>query len=211
VARCFFLPVDSAFVPQASRHDRESKTDDTGKYSLRYLPSRGNRFIVWAFEDKNKNGEFDPGNEFGQTHIDTVVLTPGAPFDSDVNIAIVDPTEPASLTGVVVNRSGFDDSLAVTVTLSPDSNDAPAYLTACDTNGVFSFESVKMGRYIVRTFIDIAPDSVCGWFVCFEDSSQQCAEPCTVMPDTLTLAPGDGARLDTLYLNPADTRGRVVP
>ncbi|MGD8413805.1 MAG: Ig-like domain-containing protein, partial [Candidatus Latescibacterota bacterium] len=59
VARCFFLPVDSSFVPQASRPDRESTTNDAGKYSLRYLPNRGNGFIVWAFEDKNDNGEFD--------------------------------------------------------------------------------------------------------------------------------------------------------
>jgi hypothetical protein len=211
VARCFFLPVDSVFVPQAARPDRESNTDDKGGYTLGYLPSRGNRFIVWAFEDKNDNGEFDPNNEFGQTYIDTVVLTPTAPFQSDVNIAIVDPTEPASVAGVVVNRSGYADSLGVTVTLSPDSADTPAYLTFCDTTGSYAFNSVKMGRYILRAFIDVVPDSTCGWFPCFDDTSRMCAEPCAVMPDTLALDPGQEVQVDSLYLNPADNRGRVVP
>jgi hypothetical protein len=211
VARCFFLPVDSAFVPQASRPDRESAADDAGKYSLRYLPNRRNRFIVWAFEDKNDNGEFDPNNEYGQTYIDTVVLTPSSPFGTEINISIVDPTEPATLAGVVVDRSGFDDSLGVRVTLSPDTADSPAYLALCDSTGSYSFKSVTMGRYVLRAFVDVVPDSVCGWFPCWDDTSQQCAEPCAVLPDTLAIEPGAEVLADTLYLNPADDRGGEVP
>jgi hypothetical protein len=210
VARCFYLPVDSGFAPQASRPDREARTDDTGKYELRYLPSRGNQFIVWAFEDKNDNGEFEPNNEYGATFSDTVMLTPTAPFASGTNVSIVDPTEPALVAGVVVNRSGID-TLAVNVTLTPDTVETPSYLTACDTLGAFAFNNVKMGTYVLRAFIDIVPDSVCGWYPCFDDTSFLCAEPCAMMPDTLTLAPGDEVQLDSLYLNPAGRRGKVNP
>jgi hypothetical protein len=140
-----------------------------------------------------------------------VVLTPSAPFASDVNISIVDPTEPATLTGVVVNRSGVDDSLNVTVSLSPDTADSPVYLTFCDTTGSYRFKSVKMGRYVLRAFIDVVPDSVCGWFPCPNDTAQQCAEPCSVLPDTLTVEPGAEIQADTLFLNPADGRRSEAP
>lgn len=204
VARCFFLPLDSAFVPRASRPDREARADDTGNYWLRYLPTQFKRFVVWAFEDKNSNGQFDPEGEYGDAFPDTVLLTPEAPFESAVDIAIVDPTEPGSLAGVVVNRSGID-TIAVTVTLSPDTALAPAYLAVPDTTGAFAFPKVAMGRYVLRAFVDVAPDSVCGEFPCFDDTTRLCLEPCTVAPDTVSITPGDQLQADTLYLDPTET------
>jgi hypothetical protein len=199
LARCFLLPVDSAFAPQAARPDREAHTDESGEFTLRYLPSHGSRFLVWAFEDKNANGELDPASEYGASYPDTVVLTPVAPYASGVDVWIVDPTEPAKLAGVAVNRSGLD-VLPLTVTLSPDTSDTPAYVTACDTTGAFSFAGVRMGRYVVRAFVDVSRDSVCSWYPCLDDTTQRCQEPCTVMPDTLTVAPGDEIQVDSLFV-----------
>jgi hypothetical protein len=210
VARCFRLPVDSGFVAQASRPDREALADEAGKYKLRYLPNRDSRFIVWAFEDKNGNGVFEPENEYGATFADTVDLRPAEPFASGVNISIVDPTEPALVAGVVVNRSGID-TLAVTVTLTPDTAQTPSYVALCDTAGVFAFKSVKMGAYIVRAMVEVVPDSVCSWYPCFDDTTMMCAEPCAVMPDTLTVEPGDEVQIDSLYLDPAGRREKDNP
>lgn len=205
VARCFFLPVDSAFAPQAARPDREAHADDKGDFTLRYLPSRDSRFIVWAFEDKNDNGVLNPESEYGEVFADTVVLVPTAPYFSGADISIVDPTEPAQVAGVAVNRSDFK-ARPLTVTLSADTSETPAYVTECDTTGVFSFARVLMGRYTLRAFVEIVGDSVCSWYPCPDDTTRLCQEPCTVMPDTLTVAPGDEIQVDSVYVNPS--RGR---
>jgi hypothetical protein len=205
VVRCFVLPVDSGFAPEAERPDREAVTDDNGDYELRYLPNRGNFLVVWAFEDANQNRTFSPENEAGITLRDTVVLTPGAPFASGVDVFIVDPTEPAEVAGIAVNHSGLD-TFVVSVGLFADTVDTPVYLTRCDTTGAYKFKNVLMGTYLLRGFVDVVPDSVCGYFPCFADTSRQCAEPCAVYPDTLTVVPGDEVALDTLWIELAATK-----
>ncbi len=205
VVGCFVLPVDSSFVPQAALPDRETVTDESGNYTLRYLPSEDNRYIVWAFQDANGNGLYQTGDEYAALAADTVVLTPNAPFAAGVDIFVVDPTEAATLAGVVVNRTGID-TIGVSVGLYADTVETPQYLVSCDTTGAYSFGSVKMGSYILRAFIDVAADSVCGWYVCFDDTTRLCAEPCAVLPDTLTIEPGDELELDPVVLEPADRR-----
>jgi hypothetical protein len=202
VVRCFVLPVDSGFQPAAARPDRETTVDKEGEYELGYLPTVGDAFIVWAFEDANQNGMYAPGSEAAQQLPDTVRLMPNRPHARERNIFIIDPNEPAQVAGVVVNRSGLD-TLAVSVGLYADSAiSAPSYLTSCDTTGVFEFGSVKAGAYALFAFVDVVRDSVCGSYPCPEDSSRTCAEPCTQYPDSLFLEPGGRTRLDTLYLEP---------
>jgi hypothetical protein len=210
VARCFQMPVDSAFVVEAARPDREARTDEVGHYALSYLPNKGSRFIVWAFEDQNQNGEFDPGNDYGAAPLDTVTLTARAPFAAGVDFSIVNPKEPATVAGKVINRSGID-TIAVTVTLTADTVETPSYLTKCDTTGAYIFNSVMMGKYVLRAFVDVNADSLCDSYPCSDDSSGLCPEPCTVMPDTLTIAPGAELELGTLPLNPPEKSGSIVP
>lgn len=201
----FVLPVDSGFVPEAALPDRETVTDKSGNFTLGYLSNEGNRYIVWAYQDANENGQYQPGEEYGTLLADTVVLTPNAPFAAGVDIFIVDPTEPATLAGVVVNRTGID-TIGVSVGLYADTVATPLYLVSCDTTGAYSFGSVKMGSYVLRAFIDVEADSLCGWYTCFDDSTQLCAEPCVALQDTLTIDPGDELELDPVVLEPADSR-----
>jgi hypothetical protein len=206
VVRCFVLPVDSGFTPGAARPDREARTDDNGDYELGYLPNRGNGFIVWAFEDANKNGVFAPNSEAATTLADTVVLRPEAPIAIGLDIYIVDPKEPAALAGVVVNRSALD-TLVVSVALFADSIEArPSYLVTCDSAGAYEFARVMTGRYLLRAFVDVVPDSLCGWYPCFDDTTVSCAEPCVQYPDTLLVEPGSDVKLDTLTIEPVRER-----
>jgi hypothetical protein len=201
VVRCFVLPVDSGFKAEAARPDRETKADDDGNYALKYLPNRNNAFIVWAFEDENRNGSFAPKDEAGMTLPDTVVLVPSLPIASGKDIYIVDPKEPAVVAGVVINRSGLD-TIPVSVALYADSTGVPpAYMMPCDTTGAFEFGKILRGKYILHAFIDVNPDSACGTYPCFEDSATLCVEPCAVYPDTLFVEPGSETMLDTLYLD----------
>jgi hypothetical protein len=206
VVQCFILPVDSSFVAGAIRPDREAKVDDKGDYTIRYLPNRDSRFIVWAFEDANKNLTFAPENEASMLLPDTVMLTPDAPFAAGKDIWIVDPTEPATLAGVVVNASGLDTFL-VRVALYADSLGArPTYLQACDSTGAYEFASVMGGKYLLRAFVDVVADSACGRYPCFDDSTVSCEEPCVQYADTLNVEPGSAVVPDSLTLNPAAGR-----
>jgi len=205
VVRAFVLPADSGFTPEAARPDREAVTNEDGHYSLRYLSNRGTRYVVWAFEDANRNGVFAPGDEAGMVYQDTIILSPEVAFAEGKDILIIDPKEPAVVSGVVVNRSGLD-TLAISVALYADTVAAPKYMTRCDTTGFYEFKTVMMGSYALRAFVDVVPDSVCGWFPCAGDSSRQCAEPCVLYPDSVSVMPGDEASLDTLWLEPAATR-----
>jgi hypothetical protein len=206
VVRCFVLPVDSGFAAEAVRPDREAKTDENGDYTLRYLPNRDNRFIVWAFEDANKNSTFAPENEAGMLLPDTVALTPHSPFAAGIDIWIVDPNEPAVVAGVVVNESGLD-TFVVSVALYVDSLAArPTYLQPCDSTGAYEFANVRGAKYLLRAFVDVVADSACGWYPCFDDSSASCEEPCAMFPDTLQVEPGTTVEVDSLALRPAAGR-----
>jgi len=206
VVRCFVLPVDSGFVASGARPDREAVVDDGGVYQLEYLPTAGNSFVVWAFEDGNQNGMYAPGNESAMLLPDTVTLTPDVARAVGKNIYIIDPNEPALVTGVVVNRSGLD-TFAVSVALYGDSTGAPpSYLTTCDTTGAYEFGRVQAGAYALHAFVDVVADSVCGGYPCPDDSSQSCAEPCVQYPDSLLLEPGGNTKLDTLFLEPPPSR-----
>ena len=104
-----------------------------------------------------------------------------------------------------MNRTGID-TIAVSVGLYADTVAAPVYLVTCDTTGAYTFGSVMMGNYALRAFIDVDADSLCGWYTCFDDTTQLCAEPCAVFPDSLTIEPGDELELDPVVLEPAEER-----
>jgi hypothetical protein len=202
VVRCFVLPVDSGFNPEAMRPDRQAIADEEGNYELKYLSNTDVSYIVWAFEDKNNNLTFAPNNETGMALEDTVVLTPASPFAISVDIFIVDPDEPVTVTGVVVNASGLD-TFEVAVALYADSLGAPpVYMVTCDTTGVYTLKNVHAGLYLLRAFVDMKADSICGEYPCLDDSSLVCIEPCIEYPDSLVFEPGAEIVLDTLRLQP---------
>jgi len=202
----FVLPRDSAFTPETGAPDRQSTTDKDGVYTLSYLSPAGSRVIVWAYEDANNNGAYDPGGDHSAVLADTVVLTPGSPVRLSADIAIIDPNEPSVVKGRVINESGID-SMLVSVGLFAGADSLPAaFYVRCDSTGMFEMRQVRMGTYAFRAFVDMHPDSMCGFYPCGPDSSQSCAEPCFVHSDSLTIAPGDELTLPMVKLPPAATK-----
>lgn len=203
VVRCFVLPRDSSFSVEATRPDRSSKTDQEGKYEIGYLPTRGNKLLLWAFEDANGNGSFGRDSEVGWARTDTIMLTSGRPVLGGRDIYIVDPKEPAVVEGIIKNQTGVD-TVTVSVALDAVKDTIPAaYLTRCDKSGAYKFGNVLTGVYVLRAFMDFFPDSLCGEYPCTHDSSLVCFEPCVWYPDTLRLEPGDELTLKPMILEPA--------
>lgn len=199
IVRGFVLAGDSSFTPESAAPDRETRADKSGQYTLRYLPGSNNRFIVWAFEDQNGNGKFDPPGEYGAVFADTLMLRSTVPVVSGRDIFIVDPNEQATVRGTVANETGIDTVFVVVGLYAAGDTLAPSYFAFCDTSGGFVFR-VKSGVYAVSSFIDFAPDSVCGTYPCGPDSALRCIEPCVTAADSVRLEPGAEITLPELRL-----------
>jgi uncharacterized protein (DUF2141 family) len=198
--RLFVLPKDSAFAPDAARPDRETLAEKDGAYEFKNLPARGGSFLVWAFHDANGNFVYDRDSEVGQVLRDTLVLEPGRPRLILQDIHIVDPKEPASVTGVVVNATTCD-SIRVSVSLhEPGDTIPPAYFTLADEKGNFSFKNVLRGVYALHAFVDLKRDSLCGTYPCAADSTMACPEFCASYPESVRVSPGDELELESLRL-----------
>ncbi len=203
VVRLFSVPTDSSFAPESARPDREVTTAEDGAYEIDYLPARGGKFILWAFQDDDGNSVFSPDNEVGASMRDTLALARERPSLEGRDIYIVDPKEPAKITGRAINATPFD-SIPVTVTLEEVSDSVPpTYYIRANPQGQYSFENVIKGTYLLHAFIDLKKDSVCGSYPCLEDSTAPCAEPCAAYPDSLVVAPGDERRLKDIRVEAA--------
>ena len=200
LVRCFVLPQDSGFVPSAARPDREVRADKSGMYKIEYLPTTGRRFILWAFHDKNGNNAFERDSEAGMMYPDTVVLSANVPALTGRDFYIIDPNEPAVLSGQIVNETGVD-SIPISVGLYAQSDTMPpVYYTHCESLGAFGFSRVKGGVYLLRAFLDFRADSLCGDYPCPGDSTARCVEPCVTPADSVRLEPGAEMKLEPLEL-----------
>jgi hypothetical protein len=196
----FALPTDSSFAPEVSRPDRESVTDESGRYELPFLPTSDVEFLLFAFEDQSGNDRFERQKEVGQLYPDTLRLTPDMPFLDGMDIMIVDPNEPGEVSGVVNNLTALD-TLPVSVALFAENDTIPpAYYTRCDTLGAYAFTTVRAGVYALRAFVDLLADSLCGAYPCPQDSSMECTEPCAQYPDSVRVEPGIKLELEDLEL-----------
>ncbi|MBI4719692.1 MAG: Ig-like domain-containing protein [Chitinivibrionia bacterium] len=206
VVRCFVLKADSSLNPASTRPDRETSADAEGKYAFRYLPTSGVRFLLWAFHDQNGNDYYEPGREFGETYRDTVILDASATAVHDASIAIIDPTEPGTIEGSVLNETSAD-TFPVSVVLyeAADSLRRVAYYGICGPSGAFRFSQVKPGGYALSALLDFRPDSLCGSCPCRGDTTKICIEPCAAYPDSIRVPPGAAITLQPLTLT--DTQG----
>jgi hypothetical protein len=210
VVRLFTLPKDSAFAPQASRPDRQTESQADGSYSLAYLPTNGTDMVVWAFQDANGNGNFEPENEVGGEP-DTVHLTTTVSTLENVSFAIVDPGEPVVVTGTIDNQTAID-SMFITVTAHElsDTMPPPTAFSLASGRGDISMK-ILQGEWVLYAFLDIQADSLCGTYRCVSDTTQMCPEPCSIYPDTIRVEPGDEVQLGEWVLLPAGEIGRRTP
>jgi uncharacterized protein (DUF2141 family) len=200
VVRCFALPKDSAFAPDIAKEDRQVRTDEKGLYTFSFLPTRETRYVIWAFQDENKNGSFEREKEAAQAFRDTITLSGLIPTSSNRDIYIIDPNEPGEVSGSVMNRTGID-TIPPTVAMYTESDSAaPAYFSLCNLEGAYTLQNVRPGTYALRAFLDITADTLCGYYPCPEDTVEGCLEPCVQYPDTVWVSPGAKVKLDELVL-----------
>lgn len=196
----FVLPKDSSFALGVTRADRETATDENGRYVFHYLPTSFEEFLVWGFQDQSGNARFDRQKEVGELFPDTLRLSPDMPILNGTDIVIVDPNEPGEVAGTIHNISELD-TIAVSVALYAENDTTPpAYYTRCNPEGAYSFPTVKAGTYAFRAFVDVALDSLCGDYPCPQDTTTMCSEPCVQYQDSVRVEPGMKLKLDDLDL-----------
>jgi hypothetical protein len=153
-----------------------------------------------AFIDVNGNGLLDLPGEPAAAYPDTIVLTAAAPVAQNVDFKVIDPNEPAVVSGTVSNETGIDSvNASVLLVAVSDSTRAPMY-ALCRETGAFEFNNVLAGRYLLRAFLDMRADSVCGTWDCPDTTMAPCMEPCTEAPDTLRVEPGAKLSVPPLVL-----------
>jgi hypothetical protein len=200
LVRAFRVPRDSAFAAEAARPDREASTAKDGRYALRNLPSNHARFVVMAFVDVNDNGTFDRATEPYTVVADTVALVPASPVVSGLQIAIIDPNEPGEVRGSVANETGIDTVRATVGLYAAEDSARAAYVVRCETDGSFVVKQVRPRDYVLRAFLDLRADSLCGSYPCRGDSARACTEPCTRHPGLLVVKPGAALDVPRLRL-----------
>jgi len=176
-----------------------------GTYSIDYLPVE-REMILWAFQDGNGNGRFERGREYGALYPDTLRPTASRPRWDEVDLYIVDPNEPAQVRGTVRNATGLDTFAVGVALFAPGDTLRGSYFTLCSSRGSFAFPKVHAGTYALKAFLEIRPDSLCGTYPCFDDTTRLCVEPCLQLPDSLRLEPGDERDVGELVLERREER-----
>jgi hypothetical protein len=188
VVKLYQILADSAISFKVQPEARIAFAGRDGAFAFRALPTDSSMFLLWAFSDKNRDGSFAEGKEFFLLYPDTLVLTASRRDIRDISISIIDPNEPGSVTGRIVNETGLE--AFPTVRFVPVLPGEPALVVRADSTGHFIAAKVSPGRYVMSAFIDVRDDSLCGSYTLPEDTTIALAEPCLTLPDTINVDPG---------------------
>jgi len=193
-----FAVTDTTVDVRRERESRLAFADRNGDFTFSALPADSSRFILWAFTDKNGDGVFSEGSEFSALFPDTIVLTRDRTGIDGILIYIVDPNEPGSVDGRVIDMTELGKH--PTVRLAPLLPGERPIIAATDTTGNFVIPVIPPGRYTVSFFIDMEADSACGEYRSPADTTVSLAEPCYAAPDTLVVKPGESQTLRPVTL-----------
>lgn len=177
---------------------RTSAADENGSFSFRHLPTDSSGFRIWAFLDTDNNGDFSASKEFYIIYQDTVYLTGRNSSYTNFVLNIINPDEPGIIKGRINNMTGFDK--IITVRLRNVSEDKKGYEVTPDSTGVYKFESVLPGDYLLSAFIDLDADSAKGYYTDPEDSSLTYEEPGISLRDTINIKPAEIEEIENLEL-----------
>ncbi|MBN1163613.1 MAG: Ig-like domain-containing protein [Candidatus Krumholzibacteriota bacterium] len=176
-----------------------------GDFTFRALPPDSAKFLLWAFSDKNGNGRYDAGKDFSLVFPDTILLTSNRYRIRDIEMNIIDPHEPGSLEGRVIDETG----LGILPLVRLD-NVIPAekpVLTRVDTLGYFKIPKLPPGKYAYAVFVDMKADSLPGEYTDPADSTVTLREPVWTAPDTLGVMPGEEKVLTPINLKKEENGG----
>ena len=198
VAELFSVRGDTALNLRTAPRARISFAGKDGKFDLRALPTDGSRFVLRAFSDRDGDARYSEAKEFATLWPDTIALAPLHERVEDIRITIIDPNEPGSVEGRVVNETRF--KMFPTVRLAPGRRGARAITARADSTGAFTLSRVPPGAYVFSAFIDVKADTLCGTYFEKGDTTRAIAEPCLTLPDSLRLKPGEAKKLDPVTL-----------
>ena len=198
VAELFEVSGDTAIDLRSAKRSRVAFAGPDGRFVLRALPTDGSRFLLRAFIDADGDARYSEGKEFSTLRPDTIALDRLRPTREDIRLAIIDPNEPGTVEGRVINETPF--RTAPTVRLAPATRGTKWIAARADTTGAFLLSPVPPGSYTVTAFIDIKPDTICGVYHDPADSTRTLNEPCVALPDTLRIKPGERGKLDPITL-----------
>jgi hypothetical protein len=194
----FLVRKDSLTDLATTKRARVAFSERDGRYAIRALPTDETRFLLRGFIDKDADGYFSEGREFGLLHPDTIVLGPAAPILDGISLMVIDPNEPGILEGFVLNESPIEG--APVVRLDPVKRGERALSARADSTGAFVVRRVPPGDYLFSAFIDVNPDTLCGQYRDAADTTKVLDEPCVALPDTLRMKPGEMRKLDPVTL-----------
>jgi hypothetical protein len=198
LAELFALRGDTVVKVETQKPLRAAPAQKGGFFSFRGLPSGGERYLLWAFTDRDGDGHFSAVGEFAALFPDTLVLTGRAPRVEDIRVKIIDPNEPGSVAGRVVNETSFKKR--PTVRLEPLlKGERPRSATA-DSTGSFLVSPVPPGAYRLLAFIDVKADTMCGTYVEAADTTKTLPEPCVTASDTIVVKPGEPVTVSPITL-----------
>jgi hypothetical protein len=198
VVELFEVAGDTAVDLRSAKRARVAFAARDGRFTLPALPTDGSKFLVRAFIDADGDARYSEGKEFAAARPDTIALDRFRPTRGEIRIAIIDPNEPGSVEGRIVNETSL--RAAPRVRLAPSARGAKWIAATADTTGGFILASVPPGSYTVTAFIDVAPDTLCGIYFDAADSTRALNEPCVTLPDTLMIKPGERKTLDPITL-----------
>jgi hypothetical protein len=194
----FHARKDSLTELATTKRARVAFAERDGRFAIRALPTNDARFLLRGFIDKDGDGFFSDGKEFGLIYPDTIVLSPLSPLVEEVAVMVIDPNEPGVLKGVVANESGI--AAPPVVRLDPLARGGKWLFARADSSGAFVVSRVPPGEYLFSAFVDVNPDSLCGRYRDEADSTKVLEEPCVSLSDTLRLKPGEIRTLDPVTL-----------
>lgn len=198
VAKIFTAAADSAVNVERTRESRIAFANRKGYFTFRAVPTDSTPFILWVFSDKNGDGDFAAGSEFSALFPDTIALTGAQTVVDGILINIIDPNEPGTVEGRIVNLTGL--SKTPTVKLTPLMPGERPIVVATDSTGNFVITTIPPGGYTVAAFIDMKADSVCGEYESPADSTVILPEPCYLGSDTLVVKPGESRTIQPITL-----------
>ena len=193
---------DSIVSYKTARESRITFAGENGGFTFKALPTDGTRFIVWAFSDENGDGVFVEEKEHHLLYPDTLQLTPSRRIATEIFINIIDPNEPGRVMGRIIDETGLGQT--PTVRFEPVSPSETAFVVRADSVGGFIAQKISPGRYLLRAFIDLTLDSLCGMYLSPDVSTITLLEPCFTLPDTLVVEPGGERTLEPIMLTGED-------
>ena len=198
LAELFELRADTVIKFETQKPSRVAPAMQGGFYSFRGLPTNGARFLLRAFTDSDGDGHFSEAKEFAAVYPDTLILRRDAPRIEDVRVKIINPNEPGSIAGLVVNETRF--AKRPTIRLEPLAAGERPRVAIADSTGSYLVSPVRPGAYRLSAFIDVKPDTLCGTYVEGADTTKTLPEPCVMLPDTIVVKPGEAKVVGSLTL-----------